>query len=53
MNKIGKLMAFASLSILYVAIFHLYGLNTDNIIFWLFYAPVLIGIDWIIEKLDK
>lgn len=54
MNRIGKLMAIAVFVIPYIAVAnYLWELNPNKVMFWIFYLPILIGINWIVDKLDK
>ena len=53
MNKFRKFMAYITLVILYSLIFVLCGLNSHDWIYWIIMFPILIGLDWIVEKLDK
>lgn len=53
MNKVGKLMAFTILLLPYNLLLLAYNLTPKDIRFWVLVIPAYLGVDWIVEKLNK
>lgn len=53
MDKVGKLMALAILLVPYNLLLLACNLTLKDIMFWILIIPSYIGVEWIVEKLNK